>query len=220
MNIKTLLYSLNPSRKVLIWLTAGAIASIPTIWVVSSRITTEKITDDNRLTNLETSVSNIETSVKGLYFKFDEAETRFKKTYKNGVTEVGDIIKESDKQQTEQLKFIVENLTEENKLLISAALELRQDENESNLNEMIDKTINDADNTLYGQNYTDVIIIPEEEKEPNVYSFENATMFQLDSISKEYKILIVLLNEKGNYNLKYRDYTVKEKESILYFNRQ
>jgi len=203
MNIRTLLVALNPSKKVLMWIVTASVAAIPTVWLLSSKISTKKIMDDVRLVNLESSIGNVETKVDSLTVKFDGAEQRFNNTYKDGVEEVGRIIKESDRQQTAQIKFLVNNWSEENRTLILEALDIRQNANETK----IDKMIDDVKIPYKG----DPQFIPLDNE---IYSVEDVDVISMDSISRNFKILYINMNPTGNYNIKYRDYT---KEEIKYF---
>lgn len=213
MSIRTLLVALNPSRKVLLWITATAIAAIPTVWLISAKQSTEKVMNDTRLTKLEVSVETIDTKIDKLTLKFDDAEQRFTDTYQTGVDEVGEIIKESDKQQTAQIKFLVDNWSESNRLLISEALELRQTTNESKIDEMIEE----AKKQPYRE--SDVEFQPVDEQGRRIYLLYDADMILLDSISRNYKILSVQTNSKSKYDIEYREYSTREKEDIDYFNK-
>jgi hypothetical protein len=213
MHIRTLIAAINPSRKILIWITVTAVAAIPTVWVLSGKISSNRVMENTRLTSLETSVNTVDDKVSGLYGKFDEAEARFTQTYEEGVTEVGEIIKKSDAAQTNQLKFVINNWSEENKKLISDALEMQKETNEAE----IDKMIEDAKQSPIYKGDPQFTPLGDNESPPVDIRLKDISTITLDSINRKYKILSVEPTGTGNYNISYRNYTIPEKEEARYF---
>lgn len=206
MNIKSLIESINPSKKLLTWIVTVSVAAIPTIWVLSGKIASDKTIEDSRLTKLEQTVNSIDNKILGLYDKFDKAEQRFTETYQNGVSEVGEIIKKSDMKQTDQLKFVINNWSEENKKLITEALEINQTSNEADLDKMIEEA---RQPSIYRG---DPLIVPIDETVPEYKFLNGVDIIALDSLTGNYKIINVELVNDGKYNIQYRDFTSIERQ--------
>jgi len=130
MSIRNLIEAINPSKKVLTWMVITAIASIPTVWVLSGKISTKKVMNDIRLNTLE-------VSVRGIYDRLDEIENNYNVQFETAVTELGNVIKQSEKNQLNQLKFVVDNWSKGNTHLINSSLDLNQKKNEDELDKKI-----------------------------------------------------------------------------------
>jgi len=206
MNIKGFVEDLHLSRKILIWIISLLLAAIPTIWLLSSKMTLK----NSRLDGMETSIKGIQTDVTGLYTKFDEAEERFTETYEDGVRQVGDIIKESDGRQTDQIQFIVNNWSTENRELIGAALDLKQSQSDKNIDRMVNGVINglnqeelDTTDSRWNPQIQINEIRPRTGILDGVYWLDNITLEELDSIQLQFTVVMMTLNNNNNYDIQY-----------------
>lgn len=186
MNIKQLFDDFNFSKKTLTWIIIMLIALLPSIWLVSSKLTSKDINTNERL-------NNVEKSIRELTIRFDSSEEIFNEKYIEGIDKVIKIIEESEGHQIDQLSFIIENWSEENKQLIKSALELRQSQHD----EVLQKITDDAYNVV-DKNYI--------QKDNKIYTLENADLYELDSISKNYMIIFIELNKDQSYLIKYKEF--------------
>lgn len=226
MKIIDFLKELNFNKRILYALIGLLISAIPIVWVLSSKNTIK----NSRINNIETSIVEMKQDVRSLHTKFDSAEERFNKQYIDGINKVGEIVKLSSESQTKQLMFVIDNWKEDNRNLIRSAIELRQEQNEIDIEKIIDGIVNglkddtpivtDAGILVFPKEESKEIIVKlKEEPRPEIYTKDNATLMDVEKISREYKILLLELNPNQTYKIKYRDLTSVEKKEKEYFDK-
>lgn len=207
MNIRKLLEALNPSRKVLLWVAGTAVAAIPTVWLVSSKISSTKVLEDQRLLSLETSVN-------GLHTKVDDLNDNFE----SGILRIADLVKTLQTEQNRNLQFVVNNWSESNRQLISDALTRSQEMFDNQVDQIVNGVITgitqvpveEQDNTRVEQQPRIVFQALDDDGNTRYYEEMSISIEKLNEISNNFRLLDVKPNSDNTYNVTYRDLTQQE----------
>ena len=149
------------------------------------------------------------------YHKYKIIETQ-----KEGIQQVGKLIIQSEENVVNKLEFVIDNFSDENRELLKAAIQLRQSDDRLQTDKIINDILYEVSpslNTLEQntqQRYSDITVRQPGEPKPKVMTLDNATLMDLEEISKKYKVLLVEMNKDQSYVIKYRELTNTEQTQI------
>jgi hypothetical protein len=202
--------TVNPAKskviiKWILYISLTLIAGAFTLGVMKSDRFNKINNIENRVMAIQVTVNDINTKLNQLNNKTDSGFKMVDKKLSDNIVTTATLMSSYQGFVQGQMEILID-YGKENKGLLKSALLLRQEDNQRLINQTVKSAIDEINKKPNDDSYTSGINIVKagEDYGTTVLTMKNATTKQMDSISSNYKIMSVELQNNGKYKIVYK----------------
>jgi hypothetical protein len=202
--------TVNPAKskviiKWILYISLALIAGAFTLGVMKSDRFDKINNIEKRVMEIQVSINDIDTKLSLLNTKTDSGFKMVDKKLSDNITTTANLMSSYQGFVQGQMEILID-YGKENKGLLKSALLLRQEDNQRLINQTVKSAIDEINKKSDGVTSTSGINIVKDGENygTTVYTMKNATTKQMDSISTNFKIMSVELQNNGKYKIVYK----------------
>jgi len=202
--------SINPAKskiiiKWILYISLTLIVSAFTFGVMRSDRFNKINNIENRIMAIQTTVNDINYKLNQLNVKTDSGFKMVDKKLSDNIITTSNLLISYQGFIQGQMELLID-YSKENKGLLKSALLLRQEDNQRFINQIVKSSIDEINKKTEDGSYTSGINIIKngDDYGTTIFTMKNATSKQMDSISTNFKIMSVELQNNGKYKIIYK----------------